>query len=104
MKMKLSTTFLTAILAANILSEASDAFLTPRVPGVMKTSSLSMAATNTIYEGKPTERALNLDIRQEVRKSSFFDVNGNQVKMDELIGEPSSASGVSVVVFLRSLG
>jgi hypothetical protein len=58
---------------------------------------------DTIFEGKPTERALNLDIRQEVAKSSFFTVNGDTVTMNELLGEPSS-SGVSVVVFLRSLG
>jgi hypothetical protein len=57
----------------------------------------------TIFEGKPTERALNIDIRNELTKSSFFDVNGNTVTMNELLGKPS-ASGVSVVVFLRSLG
>ena len=106
--MKLSETLLAAALAASVLS-AGEAFVgIPPVTrfGVQRTASpitaLSMAA-NTVYEGKPTERALNLDIRNEIRKSSFFDVEGNSVTMDDLLGEPFQ-SGVSVVVFLRSLG
>jgi len=107
--MKLSTSFLFAAVAASALSTghafavkppASHYFAARTRPTT--TASLYMAA-DTVYEGKPTERALNLDIREEVRKSSFFDVEGNFVTMDELIGEPSK-SGVSVVVFLRSLG
>lgn len=56
-------------------------------------------AVSTIYEGKPTEQALSLDIRNEITKSSFKDVNGNSLTMDQLF-----SGRVSVVVFLRSLG
>jgi hypothetical protein len=71
-------------------------------PSILKrnvaTPSLNMAVS-TIYEGKPTERAFSLDIRDEITKSSFMDVNGNSLTMDQLL-----SGGVSVVVFLRSLG
>lgn len=100
--MKLSA----ALIVASLLS-AAHAFVIGGSSSITRhggiTFPLAMAA-NTVFEGKPTERAMNMDIRQEVRKSSFLDVNGNSLTIDELIGEPSQDSGVSVVVFLRSLG
>ena len=69
---------------------------TQKVP--FTTPVLNMAV-NTIFEGKPTERALSLNIRDEITKSSVLDVNGNSFHMNQLL-----STGVSVVVFLRSLG
>ncbi len=101
--MKLSISFLVATLTASAISSAQAFVQSPSRLNHHLRQSFSLQMADTIFEGKPTERALNLDIRQEVAKSSFFTVNGDTVTMNELLGEPSS-SGVSVVVFLRSLG
>jgi hypothetical protein len=87
-------------LASLSLSLSSHGFVVqPSIPTRnVATPSLKMAVS-TIYEGKPTERALSLDIRNEITKSSFNDVNGNSLTMDQLF-----SGRVSVVVFLRSLG
>jgi hypothetical protein len=100
--MKLSVTLLAAALAYAHAFGVAPPSTARNSAACLQTTPLRMAV-DTIYEGKPTERALNLDIREEIRKSSFFDVEGNTVTMDKLIGEPSQ-SGVSVVVLLRSLG
>ena len=100
--MKLSTTILVATLASAHAFGVKMPQPRAQYYSAAPNTALHMAV-DTIYEGKPTERALALNIREEIRKSSFFDVEGNTVCMDDLIGEPSS-SGVSVVVFLRSLG
>jgi|Transcript_24425 hypothetical protein len=103
--MKLSISFLVATLTASWISFAQAFVQSPSRLNhhLRQRQSFSLQMADTIFEGKPTERALNLDIRQEVAKSSFFSVNGDTVTMNELLGEPSSC-GVSVVVFLRSLG
>lgn len=105
--MKLIAAFLIATLTASAVS-FGHAFgvAPPTTTRHASTRTFLQMATNadTIFEGKPTERAFNLDIRQAVAKSSFFNVNGNPINMNDLLGEPSQSSGVSVVVFLRSLG
>lgn len=55
------------------------------------------------YAGEPSDRAKSLDARQAIRKGAFYRVSGEPVDMDELLGEPQE-SGVSICVFLRSLG
>jgi hypothetical protein len=67
-------------------------------------SALQATASNdVIYSGDPSDRSKSIDARQSVRKSNFYRVSGEPVLMDDLLGEPET-SGVSVVVFLRSLG
>lgn len=58
------------------------------------------AATNTIYSGKPPNKARTIDPRQVIATKPIYTVNGDPTNMDELIG----TSGTSIVVFLRSLG
>ena len=54
----------------------------------------------TLFSGKPPSIANALDLRQAIRGGSVYTVYGEKVQMDDLIGN----DGVSIVVFLRSLG
>lgn len=105
--MKVSTFLFAAIVAASLLSVANSFGIRPPTTATTvrhrSTTFTNLYATTTTFEGKPTERAMNMDLREQVRKGSFFNVNGDSVTIDELIGTPSE-SGVSIVVFLRSLG
>ena len=56
-----------------------------------------------ILSGKPSDKARSIDPRQAIRKSSIYTINGEKTNMDNLIGIPKE-SGISIVVFLRSLG
>lgn len=59
----------------------------------------------TIFSGDPPQLAKEMDIRERIRAESFLRVNGEAVRMDDLIGSPNSEhSQRSIVVCLRSLG
>jgi hypothetical protein len=58
---------------------------------------------DVMFAGDPSDRAKGLDARQAIRNTNFYRVSGEPVLMDELLGEPE-ISGVSIVVFMRSLG
>lgn len=68
-------------------------------------SSLMAAATEdcgceeVIMAGKPTDMAKSVNAREVIGKHSVFSAKGEQVSLNELVGD-----GVSIVVFLRSLG
>lgn len=80
----------------------------PRVPVAMMnaigTLSENCGCQETIFSGKPSNKARAINPREEIRQKTLFSVNGEQVTMDELIGGPSEEQEVSIVVFLRSLG
>ena len=56
-----------------------------------------------MYAGDPSDRAKDINARQAIRNTKIYRVSGEAVLMDELLGEPDT-SGVSIVVFMRSLG
>lgn len=58
---------------------------------------------DVMFAGEPSDRAKGLDARQAIRNTKIYRVSGEPVLMDDLLGEPET-SGVSIVVFLRSLG
>jgi len=72
-------------------------------PLVMASSTEDCGCEQVLFSGKPSDAARDLDARQAIVGSSVLSVNRDEVKMDDLIGAPSK-NGVSVVVFLRSLG
>jgi hypothetical protein len=55
------------------------------------------------FSGKVPETARTLNHREAVREHPIYNVDGESVTMDQLIGEPASDQ-VSIVVFLRTLG
>ena len=57
-----------------------------------------------VYSGEPSDRAKSLDARQAIRASTFYNVNGDLVTFDQLIGTPESNTKPVIAVFLRSLG
>mmetsp|Transcript_32931 Transcript_32931/g.93628 ORF Transcript_32931/g.93628 Transcript_32931/m.93628 type:complete len:130 (+) Transcript_32931:60-449(+) len=59
--------------------------------------------TQIKFSGNPPEKARTLNHREVLREHQIYNVDGETIKMDQLIGEPTS-NQVSVVVFLRSLG
>lgn len=59
--------------------------------------------TQVKFSGNPPEKARTLNHREVLREHQIYNVDGETIKMDQLIGEPTS-NQVSVVVFLRSLG
>lgn len=63
-------------------------------------------ASDVVFSGEPSLKAKGLDLREAIRRDSVFDLNGNSVNFDDLIGEPGTKTGesVAVAVFLRSLG
>ena len=71
---------------------------------------VSRAATATLFEGEPTERAKTaMDHRQVIRQFPVTNLDGQQVYFDDLIGPPpplgeNDQQQTSIVVFLRSLG
>mmetsp|Transcript_25667 Transcript_25667/g.36209 ORF Transcript_25667/g.36209 Transcript_25667/m.36209 type:complete len:128 (+) Transcript_25667:219-602(+) len=110
---------------AMLLSTPVDAFLTPttlqnnnyhhlvsdrqRHPSMVVQSSTSDdedcgCGTPLVLSGNPSSKARSLNPREAIRKSTFFTVSGDTTSIDNLIGEPSSTNGVSVVVLLRSFG
>jgi len=56
----------------------------------------------TITSGKPSKKALSINPREEITKSTVFTLNGEVITMNQLL--PSNDDGVSIVVFLRSFG
>ena len=65
------------------------------------------ATAQTLYSGKPSDRARNdINPREAIRQSTFQNLEGESVTMDDIIGPPTSeiSSPTSIVVFLRSLG
>jgi hypothetical protein len=54
-----------------------------------------------VMAGKPTPKARALNAREVVSNFSVRNAMGDEVRMDELL---SATSGVTIVVFLRSLG
>jgi hypothetical protein len=58
---------------------------------------------DVMFAGDPSDRAKGLDARQAIRNTKIYRVSGEPVLMDDLLGEPDT-SGVSIVVFMRSLG
>jgi hypothetical protein len=69
----------------------------------MSTMQEDCGCQDTLYSGKPSEIARQLNPREAIRKHSFLSVDGDQVHMDDLIGQPSEEK-ISVLVLLRSLG
>ena len=64
-------------------------------------------AAATLYSGKPSDRARNdINPREAIRQSTFQNLKGESVTMDDIIGPPTpdNTSPTSIVVFLRSLG
>jgi hypothetical protein len=59
---------------------------------------------DVMFAGDPSDRAKGMDARQAIRNSNIYRVSGEPVLMDDLLGAPESKSGVSIVVFMRSLG
>ena len=57
----------------------------------------------TEFSGKPPVTAQTLNHREAVREHRIYNLDGETVAMDQLIGEPTM-NQISVVVFLRSLG
>jgi hypothetical protein len=58
---------------------------------------------DVMFAGDPSDRAKGIDARQAIRNTKIYRVSGEPVLMDDLLGEPVS-SGLSIVVFMRSLG
>jgi hypothetical protein len=69
----------------------------------MSTMQDDCGCQDTLYSGKPSEIARQLNPREVIRKPSFLSVDGDKIYMDDLIGQPSEEQ-ISVVVLLRSLG
>jgi hypothetical protein len=100
------------VTAALLLSFHADAF-TPFRPTRVQTrpqkesTSIFMSgadcACKTSFSGSPSEIARKSNPREVIRSDTLFKLSGEAVKIDDLIGEPSSDQ-VSIVVFLRSLG
>jgi hypothetical protein len=61
-------------------------------------------AVEPVVSGKPSPIALARNPREAIQSGAIFSVDGERKTMDDIIGLPSDDSGVSVVVFLRSLG
>lgn len=59
---------------------------------------------NVIFQGKPTDRAKNLDARQVLSQHSVQNALGETIPMDNLLHGKNPEDGVSIAVFLRSLG
>jgi hypothetical protein len=72
-------------------------------PLAMASSTEDCGCEKVVFSGKPSDAARDLDPRQAIVGSYVLSVNGDEVKIDDLIGYPSK-NRVSVVVFLRSLG
>jgi hypothetical protein len=58
---------------------------------------------DVMFAGDPSDRAKSIDARQALRNTKIYRVSGEPVLMDDLLGEPET-NGVSIVVFMRSLG
>lgn len=58
----------------------------------------------TIYSGKPLDIAMSLNHREAIRDGAIFDLNSEEVRMDDLLENRDSGCSISIVVFLRSLG
>jgi hypothetical protein len=69
----------------------------------MSSNTAAQTEDVVMYAGEPSDRAKDLDARQAIRNTEIYRVSGEPVLMDDLLGEPDT-SGVSIVVFLRSLG
>ena len=64
----------------------------------------AVVPTITTYSGKPGSEALEIpDLRAAIQSPLIFNVNGERLRIDDVIGAPDDDL-VSVVVFLRSLG
>jgi len=59
--------------------------------------------TPTIFSGNPSNTAKSLNIQQAIRNGSIFNLNGEEVTMNGLLGR-NNDNNLSIVIFLRSLG
>jgi len=111
-----------ALVMATLLAQSTftDAFTTLNTPSrscfretsdpTSVTVSLSSSSVKedcgcqeTLFSGKPSEVAKNLNAREAIRKQKIFSVSGEDLRIDDLIGTPADGK-TSIVVFLRSLG
>lgn len=58
--------------------------------------------TPTQFSGKPSEKAKSINVREAIRETPFYSVNGERTQMDDVVF--GNGQQASVVVFLRSLG
>lgn len=58
------------------------------------------------YSGDPPEEVkLDFDIRETLRHKNIYDILGNTVTIDDILGEPDTPlTATSIAVFFRSLG
>ena len=87
--------------------------ISPKVPTEHQ-STFNMASTEANcgcgefirYSGDPPEEVRrDFDIRESLRYKNIFDIKGNTVTMDEILGEPDiPRKAISIAVFFRSLG
>lgn len=59
-----------------------------------------------LYSGDPPDEVkVDFDIRESLRNKNIYDIKGNTVTMDEILGEPTRPlKGTSILVCFRSLG
>lgn len=66
----------------------------------LNTDEIDCGCGPTIFSGKPSDMARNLNPREAIRSGSIFNLDAEEIRMDDLLGK----SPVSIVVFMRSLG
>ena len=102
----------TSLLVASLVATSATAFVQSagRSAAVVALSSSTVREDcgcngDTTFSGEPSDRVRkDINLRQAIRSSSLFRVSGDEVTMDELIGEPNAMKKPAIVVFLRSLG
>mmetsp|Transcript_422 Transcript_422/g.603 ORF Transcript_422/g.603 Transcript_422/m.603 type:complete len:110 (-) Transcript_422:561-890(-) len=76
-------------------------FISSRTKATHHYSSTSedCGCATTNFSGNPSNKAKSINVREAMRGTPFYTVNGDRTQMDDVLGKR-----VSVVVFLRSLG
>jgi hypothetical protein len=100
-----------AIIMAAIVFKLSEGF-TVLTPVPVRISTTFMMSTNssdmdcgcgkTIYSGKPSDDARNVDPRSVIGSLPIFSVHGESTSVNDQLG--MMYQGTSIVVLLRSLG
>ena len=120
MRFKIALVFYVCAIAAASLATA---FVPPLVSKSVSTTTSRFDQTNNwmaskqstsdddcgcgdvIMLGKPTPKAKAINARQVLSQHSVKNTLGQEIRMDELLASgDTTQSGVSIVVFLRSLG
>lgn len=109
----LRRTVVAAFLAVASIEAFSNPAFQPRNTMVVKRDRIFNGASRatlsddcgcqTEFSGKTPVTARTLNHREAIREHPIYNVDGEPVTMDQLIGKPIS-NQISVVVFLRSLG